>query len=126
MAKTKFDNIDLEFEDVNSGKVIDRLNFSVLIWLQLRDINRAMLIGRKDITIDAVETLETNLTYYISLDKKTKEKLDELNKRFWKGYEKIDENKKKILNQTVLFQYSKEKLKIIMYFLGKKGWLSRT
>lgn len=120
----KLIDADIEVEDLS--KVQDRLDFPSILWMQIKNINLFLSYGLTQKSIDAIEALEFSLDYYITMHKECKGMLDELNKKYWGAYYKIPQGRRPVMNANMKFEYSKKKYKILMYFLGKQGWLART
>lgn len=106
-----------------SGEKIERQD---LLFKQINRINESHSLGLSNF-IAAVENLEINLVPEINKSTKTEENLKKLDEWYKKTLEKSKQNKDHYVSSdtinSILFEFSKAKFKILMLLMDEKSML---
>lgn len=109
--------------DERAGEKIERQD---LLFKQINRINEAHSLGLSNF-IAAVENLEINLTPEINKNKATQRDLKKLDTWYDKALKEAKNNKDQFVSRdsldSILFQFSKAKFKILMLLMDDKGML---
>ena len=119
---SKINNSNTEFIDTEDQT--EKIDFKSLLWIQIGNINKAITMNRPDLFCQAVKVLEININYFLQNDKEYDIKLKALIKKYDELKNKIP-MKERIFGEARLEAiFSEEKYWLLMYFLGKKGYLN--